>query len=232
MSEPFPILLIPGLLCSPRLYGPQLSSLWRLGPVTVADHTRDERMADVARRILRDAPPRFHLVGLSMGGYIAFECLRQAPERVEKLALLDTSARADLREQTERRKTLVALAKSRGLRAVNDLLFPLMVHESRRHDKELRAVVESMAEETGIAAFARQQAVLIGRPDSRPDLASIRCPTLVVVGDSDAITPPALAREMTDGIPGARLEIVAACGHLSTLERPEGLTRLLLDWFG
>ena len=230
MSEPFPLLLIPGLLCSARLYGPQIAPLWQIGPVTVADHTRDESMAGIARRILATAPPRFHLVGLSMGGYIAFEVLRQAVDRVGRLALLDTAARAEVPEQTERRRVLIEIARTKGMRAVNDVLFPLIVHESRKGDSSLRAIVDSMAEEVGVETFVRQQGAIMGRSDSRPDLPSIRCPTLVVVGDSDQVTPPNLNREIAAGIPGARLEIIAACGHLSTLEAPEAVNRVLVPW--
>jgi pimeloyl-ACP methyl ester carboxylesterase len=102
MTEPTPILLIPGLLCSPRLYAGQVPQLWRLGPVTIADHTRDDSMRALAQRILASAPPRFALIGLSMGGYISFEIMRQSPERVAKLALLDTSPRPDTPQQSSR----------------------------------------------------------------------------------------------------------------------------------
>src|SRR5258708_4155753 len=98
MSESVPIVLVPSLNGSARLYAPQLAELWRLGPVTIADHTRDDTMAAIARRLLDTAPTRFHYIGLSMGGYLAFEIMRQAPERVVKLAVLDTSARADVAE--------------------------------------------------------------------------------------------------------------------------------------
>ncbi len=91
VADPLPIVLIPGLTCTPRLYAEQIPALWQFGPVTIADHTRDESMAAIARRILAAAPPRFALAGLSMGGFISFEIMRQAPERVAKLALLDTS---------------------------------------------------------------------------------------------------------------------------------------------
>src|SRR5262245_48960576 len=109
MSESLPVVLVPGLNCSPRLYAPQLPALWRFGPVTVADHARDDSMAAIARRILAAAPPRFALAGLSMGGYIALEIIRQAAGRVAKLALLDPGARAETPEQTERRKVVLAL---------------------------------------------------------------------------------------------------------------------------
>src|SRR6202049_1709671 len=120
MAEIVPIVMVPSLNGSARLYAPQLAELWRLGPVTIADHTRDDSMAAIARRILGSAPPRFALIGISMGGYLSFEIMRQSPERVEKLALLDTSSRADTREQSEARRTQMALAKGGRIRQVPD----------------------------------------------------------------------------------------------------------------
>src|SRR3981081_3539568 len=112
MAESVPIVLVPSLNGSARLYARQLPELWRLGPVTIADHTRDDTMAAIAKRVLDNAPPRFHYVGLSMGGYLAFEIMRQAPERVIKMAILDTSARADIPEIIALRKERIALAKN------------------------------------------------------------------------------------------------------------------------
>jgi pimeloyl-ACP methyl ester carboxylesterase len=229
MAESLPIVFIPGLLASPRLYGEQIPELWRLGPVTVADHTRDESMAAIARRILSSAPPRFALVGLSMGGYISFEILRQAPERVVKLALLDTTARPDLPEQSEQRRAQIELARSGRFAEVPDMLFPRFVHRMHRNNESLRGVVRTMASEVGPDGFMRQQTANMGRPDSRPSLAAIRCPTLVLVGDGDELTPPDRAAEMANGITGARLVTVPECGHLSTLEQPHHVTRALLE---
>src|SRR3984957_17827302 len=130
MPDPagLPIVLIPGLTCTARLYAEQIPALWPFGPVTIADHRRDDSMAAIARRILAAAPQRFALAGLSMGGYIAFEIMRQAPQRVVKLALLDTGARADTPEQTERRKVVIALAKNGRYAEVPDIAFPVYVH--------------------------------------------------------------------------------------------------------
>src|SRR5579864_5712431 len=178
-ADALPTVLIPGLLCTPRLYAEQLSALWRFGPVTVADHTRDDSVAGIARRLLAAAPPRFVLIGLSMGGYTAFEVMRAAPERVARLALLDTSARPDLPEQGERRRSQIALARDGRFAEAIAPLFPLWVHPSHRADATLRSLVEGMAEETGPAAFVRQMTAIMTRPDSRSDLAAIRCPTLV-----------------------------------------------------
>src|ERR1700722_5985075 len=230
MPEPTPILLIPGLLGSPRLYAEQVPHLWRLGPVTIADHTRDDSMAAIARRILASAPPRFALIGISMGGYLSFEIMRQSPERVEKLALLDTSSRPDTREQREARRTQMALAKDGRIHEVLDAGFPHLVHYKHRADQRLRDTLYQMAAEIGVEAFVRQQLAIIGRADSRPGLSAIRCPTLVLVGDSDELTPPDRAAEIANGVSGARLVTVPEAGHATPLEQPEFVTRALLDF--
>ena len=230
MSESLPTVLIPGLLASARLYAGQIPPLWRVGPVTIADHTRDDSMSAIARRILATAPPRFALVGLSMGGYIAFEILRQAPERIVRLALLDTSARADAAEQTAVRRAQMTLASQGRLTEVVEQQFPRLVHRARRSDAALREVFDLMAGEVGAAAFIRQQTAILGRSDSRPMLGSIRCPTLVLVGDGDELTPPERAAEIAAGIDGARLVTVPHSGHLSALEQPQEVTRALLEW--
>lgn len=230
MSEPLPIVLIPGLLLSPPLYAAQLPALWRLGPVTVAVHTRDDSMAAIAQRILASAPPRFALVGLSMGGYISFEILRQAPQRIARLALLDTMAVPDTPEGSSARRTQMTLAEAGRLDQVVDNLWPRLVHPSRQGDGALRAVIDAMAADVGTQGYLHQQRANIVRPDSRPTLASIRCPTLVLVGEQDLLTPPERALEIANGIAGARLVRIADCGHLSTLERPDEVTQALHGW--
>ncbi len=182
LSPPLPTVLVPGLNCSARLYAEQIPALWRFGPVLIADHTRDDSIAAIARRILAAAPPRFALAGLSMGGYIALEIMRQAPERVARLALLDTGARPELPEQTARRRPLMELARSGRFAQIPDLQFPVFVHKNRHGDVALRQLVRTMAEETGPDAFLRQQEAIIARADSRPGLGAIACPTLVLVG--------------------------------------------------
>ena len=230
MSESLPIVLIPGLVCSPRLYGEQLPELWRFGPLFIADHTRDDSLEGIAQRILMAAPRRFALVGLSMGGYTAFEIMRSSPDRVARLALLNTSARADTSEQSDRRRAQIALARGGRFGEVLDQLFSVWVHPSRRDDEMLRRTVQRMAEETGPDVFVRQLTAIMTRRDSRPDLAAIRCPTLVLVGDGDNATPPERAAEIANGVPASRLVTIPECGHLSTLERPQHVTRALTEW--
>jgi pimeloyl-ACP methyl ester carboxylesterase len=230
VTNPLPSVLIPGLLCSARLYAAQIPVLWPLGAVTVADHRHDDTLAAIAARLLENAPPRFALVGLSMGGYIAFEVLRQAPERVVKVALLDTGSRADDDARRAVRDNQVAMARSGRMAEVFEALWQVWVHPSRYADAELKREVHAMGQETGTDAFARQQAAMKSRPDSRPGLGAIRCPTLVLVGDSDQATPPELSREIVAGIPGSRLIVVPQCGHLSTMERPEVVNRALVEW--
>jgi pimeloyl-ACP methyl ester carboxylesterase len=230
MTPVLPLVLIPGLLCSARLYAPQIAALWRFGPVTVADHRRDSTMEAIAKRILADAPPRFALAGLSMGGYIAFAIMRLAPERVAKLALLDTSARPDTAEQTSGREKFIAMAQAGKLDDVVGVLTPRFLHRNRSNEEGLKRIVREMADDTGAGAFVRQQKAIMARMDSRPLLASVRCPTLVLVGDGDELTPPELSTEISSGISGARLVVVPDCGHLSTIEKPDPVNAALAEW--
>src|SRR6476469_8405462 len=147
MDNTMPILLVPGLVSSPRIYAPVLAALWRFGPVTVANHIRDDNMGAIARRILAEAPPRFALAGHSMGGYIAFEIMRQSPERVAKLALINTQARPDTPEATARRRGMTARAQGGDYRGVLDELFPGLVHPSRRGDPGLRQLIYDMSDD-------------------------------------------------------------------------------------
>src|SRR5262249_44840586 len=149
-AMPEPLLLVPGLTADPRFYEPVLAALWRHGPVAIADHTRDNSMAAIAQRALAAAPPgRFALAGHSVGGYVALEIVRQAPERVARLALLSTSARADATEQTERRRSMMAIAAAGRMEKIAELQFPSLVHPSRLKDEALRALATSMSVEAG-----------------------------------------------------------------------------------
>ncbi len=224
------LVLVPGLNCTERLFEPQIAALRDRLDVMIADHRRDDSMVGIARRLLAAAPSRFALAGLSMGGYVALEVMRQAPERVSRLALLDTNARADTEEARANRQRLIALAERGRFDEVHAALWPRLVHPKRRDDASLERIVRDMAEVTGPEAFVRQQRAILGRSDLRPTLAAIAVPTLVLVGEDDALTPPDLSREMAQAIPGATLVVVPDCGHLSSLERPEAVTEALTRW--
>lgn len=187
-------------------------------------------MAALAASALAQAPPGpLSLVGHSMGGYVALEMLRQAPDRIERLALLNTNARPDTAEATANRRRLMALA-AKDFPAVIQALLPKLVNAA--HLEKVSGTITEMALATGRDAFLRQEEAIIGRIDSRPHLAAIRCPTLVVAARDDQLMPVAILEEMAGAIPGARLAIVEDCGHMASLERPAEVTKLLRDWLG
>ena len=230
MPAPLPVLLIPGLASSARVYNPVIPALWRFATVTVANHVRDDSMAAIAKRILSEAPPRFALVGHSMGGYIAFEIMRQAPERVERLALINTQARPDTPEGSANRRGQMAAAQAGNYDKAMDAFYQMLVHPSRRDDAALKDVTRAMFADVTPEEFVRQQTAIIGRVDSRPTLSAIRCPTLVLTGDQDLLLPHHLSDEMAEGIAHAALVTIPECGHMPQFERPEATVAALTDW--
>ena len=224
------LILVPGLNCTARLFEAQIEALSGPRRVLIADHASDDSMAAIARRLLAGAPDRFAIAGLSMGGYIALEVMRQAPERVSALALLDTSARPDTDEARQNRERMIALAEADRLDEIHAHLWPRLVGEAARADRALEGVVLDMMRATGREAYIRQQRAIMARPDSRPQLPGIEIPTLVLVGEEDAITPPELAREMAEMIEWASLVVVPGAGHLSTTEQPDRVTDAMAAW--
>lgn len=224
------LVLIPGLLCTARLFEPQIKHFGASRTVIVGNHARQSSVEMIAADILGQAPPQFALAGLSMGGYVALEVVRQARDRVTRLALLDTSARADTDEQRATRRRLIEMAEAEGVRKVQQVLLSRLIHQDARADKALVEEILQMADDTGVDAHERQQTAIMRRPDSRLSLSGIHVPTLVLVGRDDVITPIALAEEMHAGIAGCRLEIIDGCGHLSTMERPDAVTAALERW--
>ena len=228
---PINLLLLPGLLCDEGLWREVTTDLGSAVRARVADLTQDDSIAAMARRALAKAPERFALAGLSMGGYVALEIMRQAPERVSHLALLDTSAQPDDAERRAKRLAGIESIKlgkfigvSRGLLA--SLLAP------QHLGTNLAEEVQAMAERVGQEAYIRQQTAILGRIDSRPSLGAIAVPTLIGVGESDILTPPALARELAAGIAGAELVEFADAAHLPTMENPEAVVAALRMWLG
>ena len=225
------LIAVPGLLCDGQLWQPQIAALDGVAECWIADHTRSNNMADIAGRLLRAAPfETFALAGLSMGGYVAFEVMRQAPERVIGLALLDTSARADTPEQSRSRMEFISLAERGRFLGVTDALLPRLVHPSRLRDRELVETIKQMAKNVGKEAFIRQERAIMSRPDSWPLLRKIACPTVVLCGRQDVLTPLERHEEIAEAVSGATLEIIENCGHLSTLERPVEVGAALKRW--
>ena len=229
-DEKTPLVLVPGLLCDDRLWRHQAEHLADLADPIIADVTRGASMSEMARAVLDAAPEWFTLAGLSMGGYVALEIMRVAPERIALLALLDTSARADTPEQTATRRELIEISQEGRFDEVPRRLLPNIVHPDRLDDDRLTSTVFAMAEAVGPEAFVRQEEAIIGRPDGRENLPDIACPTLVLCGREDALTPMHFHEEMAALIPDSRLRVIEKCGHLSALERPEGVTTALREW--
>lgn len=224
------LVLVPGLNCTADLFRPQIEVFSNDRDVVVVDTLQDDTIEAMAQRALDAAPERFALAGLSMGGYVSLAMQRMAPERVTRLALLDTTARPDTEEGTARRRVLMDLARNGQFEKVHEALWPRLVHPDRYADKVLEAIVLKMMDDTGVDAFCRQQEAIMARVDSRPLLAQVKCPTLVLVGAQDVITPIDMAEEMVDAIPNASLFIVPETGHLSTIEAPVHVNAALAKW--
>lgn len=225
-----PLVLLPGLLCDAALWAAQAAALADVAEISIADLTRAESLAEMARQVLDGAPPRFALAGLSMGGYLAFEIMRAAPQRVTRLALLDTSARPDTPERAQQRRDFIRLARSGGFRGLTPRLLPQWVHADRMKDPAFVEAVTSMTLRVGRDAFIRQQTAILGRPDSRPGLSRIRVPALVLCGRQDLATPVEVAREIAADIDDARLVIVEECGHLAPMEKPAEVEAAMRLW--
>jgi len=230
MSSKTPLLLLPGLLCDEALWQHQIKALKGVADCVVANLTQHETMAGMAVAALEKAPPKFALAGLSMGGYVAFEIMRQAPERVTKLCLLDTTARPDSPEQQHKRQLFISMSRAGQFKGVTPRLLPLLIHTSRFKDTELTDIIYGMAGRVGRDGFIRQQTAIMNRADSRPLLSSISVPTQIICGHQDALTPPDIMREIAGGIKGSHYDIIEDCGHLSPLEQPEKVNALMTRW--
>lgn len=213
------LVLIPGLLNDAELWRDQIAGLSDISRPAVADITRGETLADLASAILAQAEERFALAGFSLGGVVALEIMRIAPERVTHLALLDTTMLPDAPERTAERQRLIALARNPGsFHGFGEKLLENYLAPQNLRDEAMAGRVRAMTARLGPEVFVRQS--LIARPDSRPGLRAILCPTLVLCGAHDALTPPALHRDMAVSLPNSSLVIVADAGHLTPIEQP------------
>jgi len=229
LTEKLNLVFLPGLITDERLFRDQIDNLSDIARSTVADLTTADTIAEMAAGVLAQSPPQFALVGLSMGGYVALEIMRVAPERVLALALLSTSARPDTPEATANRVKAMAQAES-NFQIVLDQLMPKLVHPSRMRYNSIVDTVYSMGHRVGKDAFVLQQRAIMGRVDSRPCLAAIACPTLVLCGRDDQLTPIEVHEEMAAAIPGAELVVMEECAHLSSMGRPEEVSQALRAW--
>jgi pimeloyl-ACP methyl ester carboxylesterase len=230
MSNKTPLVLLPGLLCDAALWQHQAETLSDIAEISVADLTKADQAGLAAQQVIASAPEEFALAGLSMGGYIALEIMRQAPDRVIRLAMLDTSAHPDTQKMMKFRQELINLARIGQFKGVTRRLLPKLIHPDRLADHALVESIMDMAERVGRDAFLRQQRLLMNRPDSRHDLALIHCPTVVICGRQDGLTPLADSEEMAEKIPRAKLVVIEDCGHLPTMERPRVVSALLRYW--
>lgn len=227
-----PVLALPGLVNDEQLWQHPVAALGSRHPFTSFALVPHRSMGELAEMALARAPAgRFALMGLSMGGYLAFEVLRRAPERVLALALLDTSARPDTPEQTATRRQAIAASTDDYEGVVRGLL-PKLVHADHVEDPAVTEPLMAMARRVGRDGYVGQQEAIIGRADSRPTLAQVRMPTLVLCGRDDQLTPLALHEEMHAGIAGSQLVVVDRCGHMSPLEQPEAVTAAIAEWLG
>ena len=224
------LVLLPGLLNTPQLFDRQVADLADIADVYVPElHTYDS-LGTMADAVLAKAPARFALGGFSMGGYVAFEILRRAPGRVERLALIDTQATPDAPEATARRKGFIEQTKLGRFHGVQPTLLPLIVHRGRLNDPSVVQPILDMARDIGAEGFVREQRAIMTRPDSRPLLVDIGVPTVVIVGRQDQTTPLPRAQEMASDIANAQLVIIEECGHMSPLEKPDAVSAALRRW--
>lgn len=225
-----PLIFLPGVLNDGDLWAHQRKHLASIAEPRVADTSSHDNLPDLARAILDQAPAKFALAGLSMGGYVAFEIIRQAPERVLRLALIDTTARPDTEKGRTHRRGLIQQAERGRFEGVTPRLLPTLIAERHLENEALTQRIYAMAERVGRDGFIRQQQAIMDRPDNRDLLPEIQVPTIVICGREDSVTPPARSEEMAANIPGADLLVISGAGHLSPMERPFAVTRTLRGW--
>lgn len=225
-----PLILLPGLLCDKTLWQHQIESLSDIADIFVADLTKDNTFEAMAQRILKDAPQHFALAGMSMGGYLAMEIMRQAPKRVAKLALLNTTASPDTPEKKAMRINHIKQAESNKFHAMSKAFLKSLLHESRLGEQELCEIITKMTSKMGADIYRNQQEAILNRVDSRPFINNIQCPTLILCGKQDETTPVELHQQMHDKIPNSRLIIVDKCGHISPIERPYAVSVAMQYW--
>ena len=228
MTEP--LVLLPGMMCDARLYFPQLAAFSHERPITVAPIGNHDTVSALAAEVLAHAPARFALAGLSMGGIVAMEVIRQAPDRVTRLALLDTNPKAEAEAIKHMREPQIAQVQNGQLRDVmRDVMKPNYLTDGPRTEQILDLCM-AMAETCGPDVFIRQSRALQSRPDQQDTLRQVRVPTLILCGEDDALCPIHRHTLMHDLVAGSKLEIITKAGHLPTLEQPDATNKALSRW--
>ena len=223
------LILLPGLACDATIWREQIAALSPHHRLRVTDvHARFATLPEMAAALLAEHAGDLVLCGASMGGMVALEAVRQAPQRVKGLALLGTSARADTPELLKLRSDAIGLFEQGRAEEVLRANAVFAFHP--RAAPVLAGPYLEFILRAGALQLIRQNRAIMARADQRALLPTIACPTLVACGDSDALTPPEHARELAEAIPGARLELIAECGHMLTLEQPARVNALLRDW--
>lgn len=223
------LVLLPALLCNEGLFSPQIAALKDRTNIVVPDLSRDTTIAAAAQRILSEIPAeKFCLCGISMGGYVAFELMRQAPERIEALCLTDTNPFGETEQSSKNRAVMIARAQTDGLEGiVESSQFSVLAPENR--DKPLiKELLPKMVFETGLHGYVNEQKTIMSRPDSRDLLGKIACPTLVAGGELDKLSTPAIMDDMARQIPNAERIVIKNSGHFPPLENPDAMTEVLL----
>lgn len=223
------VVFIPGLACTGALFGLQIST-FKERPIIIAETCDQDTIEAMATRLLAHAPERFALVGLSMGGYVALEVIRQAPDRISRLALMNTNARNDAPPQTQLRHALMEITRKGGYHKIAAMQYSQIVHPAHHDDTALKNIVFDMATDIGPDNYLRQQNAIINRRDQRPNLPAIKCPCIIVAGEQDNLIPHDRCVEMHKAISQSKLHVIPDCGHLSTLEHPVHTSELLQDW--
>lgn len=223
------LILLPGLLCDDELWREQVLALQGSVDCRVADLTRHTTMAELAASVLAAAPQTFALAGFSFGGYVAQEIARQAPHRIERLALLNTSIRADTAERATTRTAMIKAASLPGaFRGITNRLLPTFIHPDRLTDAALVDRIKTMTLRLGRDVFVRQSAM--AREDGEAALRALTCSIEIICGDSDALTPLGDHRALADLLPTAHLTVIAHSGHMTPMERPDAVSAALHAW--
>ncbi len=230
MDHRINLILVPGLLCTADLWRDQITGLADIATITVADHHLDDNIPDIAARILKDAPDEFAVAGLSMGGYIAMELMRQAGDRISHFSLMDTTVDADSPERRIQRLDFLKLVEIGSFKGVTAQLMPQLIHQIRLNDTDLTGRIYQMADDIGKGGFVQQMTAIMNRPDTWDLLHTITCPSLVLTGADDAMIPADRQRVIAEEIPGAVFREIAECGHLPTMETPDEVTIAMRDW--